>query len=208
MLVALIAVSLAYWPLNHATTNMHIVYTVADRHISVVAPFALPYLIFIPAYWLTVLWAFITGRSFARLALAGLLVGLVSASMYYAFQTFVPRPHLAGSGWATELVRYIYAHDRPYNDLPSGHASSAVLFALYYVTRESRWRVAALLLAAAVVASTIFIKQHSLAGTLGGIGVAAAAWVVVGRLVAHLPALDAGVDQDDLHDHGQQDPGR
>lgn len=198
-LALLVACSLAYFPLNHGTGSTRVLYTNLDRSLGVVPGFAVPYLLMLPLYWLMVVWAFATGVQFWRLVAAATVVAAVSALTFLVFQTYAPRPALRGSGWATHLVRRIYAGDHPYNDFPSGHASSATLWALYWWSTASR-RVALLpvVLAVSVVAATVLIKQHSIAGAAAGVVLGAFCWVVMRGPALRLARADAGVEQDHL----------
>jgi hypothetical protein len=167
--------ALLYFPLNHAPPHPHILTASLNGHLPVVPIFAIPYLVFLPIFWLTVAYAFIKGQDFATFALAIALVYLASDLVYALYPTYVPRPHHV-AGFLSELVRYVYAHDNPYNDFPSEHTSSAVLLALYFWPRGRLLRGASLILAGLVIPATMLIKQHSVAGAAGGVILAAIVW--------------------------------
>jgi len=179
LLAALILVALAYFPLNSPTAHFHTLTTGLDRDIPVVPVFAIPYLVFFPLFWLVVLYSFITDHGFVQLALTTILVYICSDLAYAIFQTFAPRPHVAAGGLLPELVRFIYAHDSPYNDFPSEHASSATMLALYSFAIGYRWRALVLVFAVVVISSTLLVKQHTIAGMIGGVSLAVVAWIAV-----------------------------
>lgn len=181
LLAFLVIVSaLLYFPLNHGPPHPHILTASLDGALPVVPLFAIPYIAFLPIFWLTVAYAFIKRQNFAMFALAIAFVYLVSDIVYALYPTYVPRPdHVAG--FLGELVRYVYAHDRPYNDFPSEHTSSAVLLALYLWPRGRLLRGAGLILAGLVIPATVLIKQHSVAGAAGGVILAAIAWFALAR---------------------------
>lgn len=173
---AVVVSALLYFPLNRSSPHHpHILTTSLDGDLPVVPLFAIPYLVFLPVFWLTVIYAFVKGHDFAVFALAIALVYLASDLAYALYPTYIPRPHHV-AGFLSELVRYVYAHDRPYNDFPSEHTSSAILLALYLWPRGRLLRGAGLILAGLVIAATVLIKQHSIAGATGGVILAAAVW--------------------------------
>jgi hypothetical protein len=177
LLAAVVLVSaLLYFPLNHSPAHPHVLTTSLDERIPVVSVFAIPYIAFLPIFWLTVIFAFLTRRPFASFALAIAAVYLASDIVFALYPTYAPRPHHVSG-----LVRFVYNHDEPYNDLPSGHTASAVLLALYLWPEKGLWRAIGLTLAALVIPATLLIKQHSIAGAAGGIALALAAWYAVRR---------------------------
>lgn len=179
LLAVLILVALAYFPLNSPTAHFHTLTTGLDRDIPLVPVFAIPYLVFFPLFWLAVLYSFITNRGFVQLALTAILVYACSDLVYAIFQTFAPRPDVTAGGLLPDLVRFIYAHDSPYNDLPSEHASSATILVLYSFAIRYRWRALVLVFSVVVISSTLLVKQHTIAGMLGGVSLAVVAWVAV-----------------------------
>jgi len=177
--------ALLYFPLNHGPPHPHILTTSLDGDLPVVPLFAIPYIVFLPIFWLTVVYAFIKGRDFAAFALAIAFVYLASDLAYALYPTYMPRPHHV-AGFLSELVRYVYAHDRAYNDFPSEHAGSAVLLALYLWPRSRLLRGAGLILAGLVIPATVLIKQHSVASAAGGVILATTAWFALAHARHHL----------------------
>ncbi|HTB48528.1 MAG TPA: phosphatase PAP2 family protein [Verrucomicrobiae bacterium] len=183
ILVTLVLSSILYFPLNRHTHHGYILTTSLDKHIPFLPIFAIPYLLFLPLFWLTVIYALLKKRLFVQLALAAIVVYICSDLLYVLFQTFAPRPQLVGSSLAIQLMRFIYVHDRPFNDLPSGHTAAATLFGLYFLAIKHRWRVPLIALALVVIASTLFIKQHSIIGASGGVLLALISWFSVSHVL-------------------------
>jgi membrane-associated phospholipid phosphatase len=179
--VPFVLTAAAYIPLNHQSSS-RVLDLPVDNAISVVPIFAVPYLAFVPIFWLTILVACVRNRHYLQLVLTATLVYAVSSLTYLLFQTHAPRPDSIPDDIGAGLVRYVYAHDRPYCDFPSEHASSAVMLGLYFVTAHSPLRVPAVALAIVVLASTLLIDQHTLVGMLGGALLAPLAWALVARL--------------------------
>jgi membrane-associated phospholipid phosphatase len=184
LLASLVVASAAYFPVNRAIDEATVLYTGIDEELPVVAALALPYLAFLPAYWLTVAWAFVAARNFERLALAGVGIALVGLVVFVSFPTHAPRPRIEDSGWANDALRFVYANDRPYNDFPSMHAASAMLFASYWWAsgRALSHRLVAVAITVVVVTATVLIKQHSMAGALAGAVLGACAWALAKRV--------------------------
>ncbi|MBS1869658.1 MAG: phosphatase PAP2 family protein [Actinobacteria bacterium] len=182
LLIAAIAVALLYLPLNHPR-GAHIVQTALDPHTPLVPVFAVPYLAFLPIFWLTLLAALLTQRRYRAFVITIIIVYCVSDVVYALYQTYVPRPSVEGGGPFNALVRFVYSNDHPYNDLPSEHASSATMFAAYLLAIRSRWWLAGCALGASVVAATLLLHQHFLPGALTGVLLGALTSVIVYRRV-------------------------
>ena len=95
------------------------------------------------------------------------------------------RPSLDGlDGWDVAAVRWLYAYDAPRNCNPSLHVvdTMAVWFAL---ARDASWRkrpwlqTLLALVCVAIIASTVFVKQHSVIDILGGLAWSTVWWVIV-----------------------------
>jgi hypothetical protein len=202
-LAALVAVSaVLYFPLNHGPHGAHVLTTGIDDELPVVPPLALPYIAFLPVFWLTVLVAFATGRRFVALAGVIIAVYLVSDLIYAVFPTYMPRPHHV-HGFLSSAVRFVYRHDEPYNDLPSGHNASVVILVWYLWGERASIRAAAVVFGALVIAATLLIKQHSVAGA--GTGILLALGVIALGLAIRLPGTKTGIEQDRLNDDRQGD---
>jgi len=182
---AVLVSTLLYFPLNHGSPHIHILTASLNGDLPVVPLFAVPYIVFLPIFWLTVIYAFVKGPDFAVFALSIAFVYLVSDLVYALYPTYMPRPHHV-AGFLSELVRYVYSHDHPYNDFPSEHASSAVLLALYLWPRGRLLRGGGLILAGLVIPATMLIKQHSVAGAAGGVILATVTWFALAYARRHL----------------------
>jgi hypothetical protein len=201
-LLILIA-ELLYFPLNQRASHPHVLTTALDHRLPLLPIFAAPYLIFLPVFWLTVVWSFLTGRGFLKLAITVLLVAAVSDIVYAVYPTYMPRPHHITGAFAG-LLRDVYSGDNPYNDFPSGHNSSAVILTLYvFSLADNRvLRVFAPAFGLTVIAATMVIQQHSIIGAAGGILLAVAGWHLAQRVLA---LFQARVQQQNLHDNRKGD---
>ncbi|WP_052488025.1 hypothetical protein [Gordoniibacillus kamchatkensis] len=84
----------------------------------------------------------------------------------------VPRPPVAGDGVLPRLVRWMQAHDAPYNCFPSIHvASSYLLLRAYAACRNvgAAAQTAAAAFSLTIIASTFFLKQHVFMDAVGAV---------------------------------------
>jgi|SRR5689334_20677429 len=207
LVAAVLLSTILYFPLNHAFADQHVLTTSLEDRLPVVPVFAVPYLLFLPVFWLTVIYSLITDRGFTQLALGIALAYFVSDAIYLVFHTYMPRPsHVSGA--FSGLVHFVYSHDHPYNDFPSEHASSAALMAMFYWFYSSRWRWPMAVFALLVVSATVLIRQHSLAGALSGALLGLSAWWLAGVLGDRLFGLQAGVEQNRLYGNRKDNPGK
>jgi len=171
LLALFAAVYLAYFPLNRILENAQTFKTPLDDSIPLIAAFSVPYLTFLPLIAGLAVLFFLKApdRLFKSLMVSGILATLASYLIFTLFPTSIERPDILGSDIFSDLVRFIYSHDRPYNLFPSGHTFNTVIFALHLI----KWKPKLALLTGAVsfliILSTLLIKQHYLPDVVGGI---------------------------------------
>jgi len=180
LLISLVALSYTlYLPICRLTVGL------AGRPLDVALDHATPY---VPE------WVFIYGLlytvaalplvvpferlAFRRVAAAYLSIEALSFVVFVLFPVHMTlRPDVtADGGFAGWTMAMLYQVDRPSNCFPSLHVSTTILAALcaLKVDRVLGW--GGLVLAAAISASTMFVKQHYLADVLSGAALAVAAW--------------------------------
>lgn len=184
VLALLFVLLLPVYPLlNHAREPLHNLTTSFDRRIPFCPEFVVVYLSYFPFVVGTALFFSFSKLKlvFARLCLAGSLTLVVSYLCYGFFQTFVQRPTPVGSGFVATLVRWLYTRDEPYNAFPSLHVGLSVLCVL--ALREAKqFRTLSALWAAAIVASTLLVKQHVLADVASGAVLALVSYLLAGKI--------------------------
>lgn len=175
---ATILVSASYYLFNHPTNNLHILSTNLDNQIPFISTFVIPYIIFIPLFWLIFVYAFLTNdKNFKTLAITIIIIHLISYLIYALYQTYIPRPYIIENGLTFDLVRWIYSHDAPYNDFPSLHSTLATILAMFYL--KNKWNWVIIFFAIIVILSTLFIKQHFIVDALGGIFLGMVVYLIV-----------------------------
>ncbi|HSW37461.1 MAG TPA: phosphatase PAP2 family protein [Candidatus Saccharimonadales bacterium] len=196
LLLALVVVTLGYFVVNRPIGHLHVLNTSIDKHISFLPVFIIPYLLFLPIFWLVILYAFLTDKSFKSLALTILIVYLASYLIYALFQTYVPRPMAMGQDIFSKLVRLTYRIDKPYNGFPSGHASSAAIMASYFIFTNHRCRWLFTIFGLLVVVSTLFVKQHFILDAISGVLLGAGVSWLVFRYIKPASRLPSGAEVD------------
>jgi membrane-associated phospholipid phosphatase len=131
--------------------------------------FVVPYLLFLPWLWLIVIYAWLKKKSFYQLALSLTIVNLIAYVVYLSFQTIVPRDLVVENDIFSNILRLIYENDLPYAALPSLHCGLSAVAATYFVLRKSKWAPAFVSMAALVVISTLFTKQHFVLDAITGV---------------------------------------
>lgn len=183
LVVVLVASIYSYELVNHSTSALHVLRTPLDAALPFVPLFAIPYLLYLPFLLLTLLLLGVTKwRRFTILALAFIFANFTADLVYLFFQTYVPRHSVPGADLGSQLVRFVYAHDQPYNAFPSLHTAGATLCFLAYYRWKPRYGLVALPLVIAIIAATVLIRQHYLADVAGGLLLAALAYWASSRL--------------------------
>ena len=118
-------------------------------------------------------------------AIAVLIYVVFPVSTYWYRQDLLARP-IAGNIWADQVYN-IFASDTSFNCFPSLHAAvSTICFFAWF--RYSKMKpskaskattVATFVIAAGVILSTLFIKQHYIADEIAGIALA----LIVGKVI-------------------------
>ncbi|MBI2931154.1 MAG: phosphatase PAP2 family protein [Planctomycetes bacterium] len=156
----------------------------------------LPLLVLVPLYRLG-------PREFDR-AKGALVLGFTASYLcYFALPAVgpgyhqevlgVPQPKweaTAVSAQAKGLIHALEAKD-PRHTFPSGHVMVAAMVAYYLLRHRLRaWAVAGVPIAAAIIASTIYLRYHYLVDVLAGLALAGACVLIARRAVPRIPPLE------------------
>jgi membrane-associated phospholipid phosphatase len=172
-LAVLLLLYLAYFLLNNARGHIHSLEMTVDDRIPLVPVFVFPYLS-IYALLAISIWRFLRAETkiFTIAALAISLDLVLSYLVFLFYQTRVERPVILGSDVSSDILRWVYSIDKPFNAFPSLHTSISTLLVLLWGKVGSRIQPIIALWAAFIIASTLLTKQHYIADLLGGITVA------------------------------------
>lgn len=157
-------VNVLYPYLNNSSRGVNYLITDIDKKIPFVKLFALPYFtwyIFIPA---TIVYIYFFYENNYYRIIASIILGmLISFLIYYYFQTTVPRPVLNGNDFLTNLLRFIYTMDSPFNCFPSIHVLTCYLMIKGIDKKNESYhadKIIISIIAVTIILSTQFIKQH------------------------------------------------
>lgn len=182
-----------YAYVNKPAEKVYSLVTDLDRATPFVPFFAVPYLLWI--FYIIVCLVYFY-RKDPRTYYVTLATYVICASVcygiYLSFQTTVPRPDIAGTGFFDDLMRYVYQRDRPFNCFPSIHCFSSYLMmkALAkssFGTLTNRAVIYGMSLT--IIASTLLVKQHVILDALSAILLVECVYWAVGRLSPYLQVL-------------------
>ncbi len=151
-----------------------------DHKIPFLPAFSVPYLLHFPYVLFVLLVGILHSPYFAQIAAGTIAIQLASALIFRWRQSHVPRPAVEGKGVFPRLVRMIYRLDRPYCTFPSQHVAYSVICAYWSTLILPGLASYFMILTSAIVASTLFLKQHALADVAGGLSLAAVCAYVIG----------------------------
>lgn len=130
--------------------------------------------------WYLAPWRVLTAppQEFRRVASGIALAFTFCVICYVLFPVSMVRPPIAGQSLSEHALKFLYAHDPPWNIFPSFHAAlCAVLWRYTVGSPLTKWTMT--LWMAAICAACVLTKQHNLwdvaAGILVGLGALAAA---------------------------------
>ncbi len=119
-------------------------------------------------------------RALAYLGIQNLLAYIV----FVAFPVFMKRPAVEPVGLSQSMVHFMYnTLDRyPGNCFPSLHVSVSCGTALIVLEHVPSWWWPAAIMAAAISASTVLVKQHYVLDVVSGLFVAVTTWWIFYRV--------------------------
>jgi len=170
-LVVFLIAQILYIPINRTVQGGVTLSTPWDASIPLWPIWAVPYLLSIPWWAGSAIWAAwkMDDTRYRAFIAAGIAVTLSAYVVYIVYPTYVLRPTPMGDDWLTGLVRQIYDNDALYNAFPSGHAYNTLLILFFWWHWQPKWRWLWVGLAAIVILSTLFTRQHNLPDPVGGL---------------------------------------
>jgi hypothetical protein len=160
---SIVLITIPHRLMNHFRGHEHIPHIGIDDLIPLVNWFVYPYLfwfVFVAA--ILVIMALFHRKEYFQLLISLLLGTTVCLIIFYLYPTTVPRPPVTGSDFTSQVVRFVYTHDQPYDCLPSLHVLHAVLAAMFFVksSRNMTGKVFTIVSCTVICLSTLFLKQH------------------------------------------------
>lgn len=140
-----------------------------DYQIPRIPVFVILYIFYLPWLWGVVFYSWLSRQYFYQFAYSIIIIKIIAFSIFFTFQTYMPRDPIISNDFFSCILQMLYDHDQPYNCLPSLHAALSSSIAVYFIFRKSRWSQLSVILAILIIASTLFIKQHFIADAVTGI---------------------------------------
>ncbi|MBM7653418.1 phosphatase PAP2 family protein [Neobacillus cucumis] len=166
-LMSIPAMMLVYPYLNTPTRGVHTLITSLDKAIPVVKWFVIPYVAWVGYLTITLIYLCFKDSTLAFKTILVFDLGLLACFIiYYFYQTVGPvRPEITGNDLISQLLKYIYQIDQPYNCFPSIHVMSSYL--MIRSIRNCSWRNGWIKwgirgFSTSIILATLFIKQHVL----------------------------------------------
>ncbi|OQR53345.1 phosphatase PAP2 family protein [Bacillus sp. CDB3] len=192
-ILLLVLVSPLYDVLNKTTVHTVNVTTVIDDWIPFVKVFIIPYLLWFPYLYGALIYYCLADRKQYYVTLSSVILGkLACFSIYYFWQTTVPRPTVVGTDVFSELVRYIYSIDQPVNCFPSIHVLTTFVIMLAALKRREQHAFEYYILTLfgiLIILSTLFTKQHAFVDVVSGMTLAGILYFGVQLLLAKETAI-------------------
>ncbi len=163
ILFFLTILQLIYFPINRNMAGGITTYLAIDSRIILAPIWAIPYLLSIFWWIAALIWAAIKmeyERFLHFSACLGLTI-LTSYLIYIIFPTYVERPEIIGGDYLSQLIKFIYGNDQPYNALPSGHTYTTLIITIFWIDWLPKQRILWISIAVIVILSTLFTKQHA-----------------------------------------------
>ncbi len=190
-----------FYALEHrANVDFHIIHTPLDDYIPFCEYFIVPY-IFWFVYMLIAILFFIfinpNRREYYQMVFSlgtGMTMFLIISYLYPNGLDLRPQ-NLVHGNLFTDVVILLYRHDSPTNVFPSIHVFNSLAIhtaiARSKMLDQDQWiKWASFILTLAIIASTLFLKQHSVLDVIGGIILALITYFIFykSRLVSRLPS--------------------
>ena len=180
ILILIIGIQSLYAPLNQNLSGGIAPFLWLDALIRLHPIWVFPYLLALPIWVVALIWGTIRmdGRTYRIMVVAALIAVIVGVTTYAVFPTYVIRPEITSQTLGSNLLRWVYAHDQPYNALPSSHVYLTLLCGLLWIRWKPCGRLIWLAGVLTICLSTLFTKQHYLLDVICGALLAGLAYIL------------------------------
>lgn len=184
LFIIVIGTFLLYFPVEARKKTERLIKLPLDARIPLIPIFVIPYVIFFPYVFGTVLGSYLSGDpGFNILAAALIIVSLITSLIYLEFPSAIMRPAFRATGELLRIIKFIQKVDSPNNVFPSNHVAYSLVTTIYLSSALPQFAPLFWLCFVFIGASTVFIKQHYIIDVPAGALVALLAWFAAGRLL-------------------------
>ncbi len=168
LLFFLLLIIFLYPFFNRPQENIYILGSVIDNIIPLVPFFSILYLLYFPWLFINIFLAWYRKNNFKPLAYSLIIINVIAYLIYLTLQTHVTREVIISQDFFSQILRFIYNHDHPYNCFPSLHSALSASLASYYLITNSKNKYINVVIAILIIISTLFVKQHYVADVIFG----------------------------------------
>lgn len=184
MFLAALSSLLLYIPVNRYINGGVSLESDIDKYIPLIPIFTIPYLIGIIFWPFSIIYINLKGDKthVKRFNIAIISASILSVLIYVIYPTFVVRPEIANADIFSNILSIIYANDRAFNAAPSGHTFYTILSLTGLWGLMPRYKAILFILAALIIAATMFTKQHNFMDIIAGFIFAAIIFVISNKI--------------------------
>lgn len=175
MSISVLIITIPHRLLNHLRGGEHIPRIPLDDLIPFVGWFVYPYLFwFFFVAMILIVMAVRYRRDYYQLLVSMVVSTVICLLIFYYFPTTVPRIEISGNDLTSQVLRFTYGSDQPYDCLPSLHVLFAFLATVFYVrcSRSVAGKWFAVISCVLICLSTLFIKQHYIMDAVAAVAIA------------------------------------
>ena len=170
--IIVLVLSFTLYPvINRNPTNLissNIIKLWIDDYIPLIPIFSVPYVIYIPFLFATLIYFVFFTKKFRSISLAFAFCQFIAALFFVFYQTTVARPEVLSTDVFSKLVLLIYANDQPYNCFPSLHVALSTISGLFWIQKFPKISWLMIFFVGSISLSTVFVKQHYVPDIFGG----------------------------------------
>ncbi|WP_251861186.1 phosphatase PAP2 family protein [Clostridium sp. Marseille-Q2269] len=160
-------VNVFYGILNNSNRGVYSLVTNFDKSMPFLPEFSVPYMSWYPFVIICLIYMCFKNRNLYYKALFSIIISLIiSYIVFFFFQTTVPRAEILGNDVFSNIVKFIYRTDSPYNCFPSIHVVTTYIIMRFMLNKEIKNRRTTnnivIILGILIILSTQLIKQHVL----------------------------------------------
>ncbi|MHB1654107.1 MAG: phosphatase PAP2 family protein [Desulfitobacteriaceae bacterium] len=162
-----------YLLLNHSNEHVYMLVTIFDKSIPFKQLFVVPYIAWFGLIFVALILFMYRDIKLYIFSIISIILGLlISFIIFSLFQTTVPRPEILGDDIFSQLTKFIYTIDNPFNAFPSIHVLTSYIIFLGCQQTKGHFPKISLVIQGVVILvilATLFLKQHTILDVLGGL---------------------------------------
>ena len=171
--------SIWYFVLNKYQVNSHLIHIPLDDMIPFVKEFVIFYVLWYGYIAFAHIWTFFKSKRdflvMCSLIFTANLLSMLVCTIYPSMHDMRPDDATMGTGFLSDIVRWLYGTENPYCILPSMHCMLAIVITVGLIFSESmKGKLAVKIICpiytVLVMLSTVFIKQHSIVDVFAASG--------------------------------------